>query len=52
MLETEEAVLRMMHLKVKGFLSKDIEVEDMHLALEAKRKKFNVKIELHLHYLL
>ncbi|QEM09036.1 response regulator transcription factor [Mucilaginibacter rubeus] len=35
MLETEEAVLRMLHLKVKGFLSKDIEVEDMHLALEA-----------------
>jgi DNA-binding NarL/FixJ family response regulator len=35
MLETEEAVLRMMHLKVRGFLSKDIEVEDMHLALEA-----------------
>ncbi|MBE5320123.1 response regulator transcription factor [Pedobacter sp. MR2016-19] len=35
MFETEEAVLRMLRLKVKGYLSKDIEVEDMHMALEA-----------------
>ncbi|OOQ58789.1 response regulator transcription factor [Mucilaginibacter pedocola] len=35
MFETEEAVLRMIRLKVKGYLSKDIEVEDMHMALEA-----------------
>lgn len=35
MFETEEAVLRMLRLKVKGYLSKDIEVEDMHMALES-----------------
>lgn len=35
MFETEEAVLKMMRLGVKGYLSKDIEVEDMHKALEA-----------------
>ena len=32
--ETDEAILRMLRLGVKGFLSKDIEVEDMHRALE------------------
>lgn len=35
MLETEMAILRMLRLGVKGYLSKDIEVEDMHRALEA-----------------
>lgn len=35
MLETETAILRMLRLGVKGYLSKDIEVEDMHRALEA-----------------
>lgn len=35
MLETEESVIRMIKLGVKGYLSKDIEVEDMHNALEA-----------------
>ena len=35
MFETEEAVLRMLRLRVKGYLSKDIEVEDMHMALES-----------------
>lgn len=35
MMETENAILRMLRLGVKGFLSKDIEVEDMHRALEA-----------------
>ena len=35
MLETEESILRMLQLGVKGYLSKDIEVEDMHRALEA-----------------
>ncbi|MDB5150465.1 MAG: DNA-binding response regulator [Mucilaginibacter sp.] len=35
MFETEEAVLRMLRLKVKGYLSKDIEVEDMNMALES-----------------
>jgi len=35
MLETEVAILRMLRLGVKGYLSKDIEVEDMHRALEA-----------------
>lgn len=33
--ETEEAIFRMLQLGVKGFLSKDIEVEDIHRALEA-----------------
>lgn len=35
MLESEEAILRMLRLGVKGYLSKDIEVDDMHRALEA-----------------
>lgn len=35
MLESENAILRMLRLGVKGYLSKDIEVEDMHRALEA-----------------
>ncbi|MFN8306936.1 MAG: response regulator transcription factor [Ferruginibacter sp.] len=35
MLETEESVIRMIKLGVKGYLSKDIEVEDMHNALTA-----------------
>ena len=35
MVESEGAILRMLRLGVKGFLSKDIEVEDMHSALEA-----------------
>ena len=35
MYETEEAVIRMIRLKVKGYLSKDIEVEDMHMALQS-----------------
>lgn len=34
MFETEEAIIRMLKLGVKGYLSKDIEVEDMHTALE------------------
>ncbi len=35
MVETEDAVMRMVKLGVKGFLSKDIEVEDIHQALKA-----------------
>lgn len=35
MFESEECILRMMRMGVKGYLSKDIEVEDMHMALEA-----------------
>jgi DNA-binding NarL/FixJ family response regulator len=35
MVESEAAILRMLRLGVKGYLSKDIEVEDMHRALEA-----------------
>lgn len=35
MFETEESIVRMVRLGVKGYLSKDIEVEDMHGALEA-----------------
>lgn len=35
MLETEEAIIRMLRMGVKGYLSKDIEVEDMHEALDA-----------------
>jgi two-component system, NarL family, invasion response regulator UvrY len=34
MFETEKHILRMLKLKVKGYLSKDIKVEDMHNALE------------------
>lgn len=35
MFESDDAILRMLKLGVKGYLSKDIEVEDMHMALEA-----------------
>jgi DNA-binding NarL/FixJ family response regulator len=35
MVEGEAEILRMLRLGVKGYLSKDIEVEDMHSALEA-----------------
>lgn len=35
MFESEESIVRMLKLKVKGYLSKDIKVEDMHKALEA-----------------
>jgi DNA-binding NarL/FixJ family response regulator len=35
MVESEAEILRMLRLGVKGYLSKDIEVEDMHRALEA-----------------
>lgn len=35
MVETDEAISRMMRLGVKGYLSKDIEVEDIHQALQA-----------------
>ena len=34
MFESEEAILRMVRMGVNGYLSKDIEVEDMHKALE------------------
>ena len=39
MLETEESILRMLRMGVKGYLSKDIEVEDMHAALKAIANK-------------
>lgn len=39
MLESEEAILRMLRMGVKGYLSKDIEVEDMHRALHAIANK-------------
>jgi DNA-binding NarL/FixJ family response regulator len=39
MFESEETILRMIQLKVNGYLSKDIEVEDMHDALEAIANK-------------
>lgn len=39
MLESEEAIIKMLRLGVKGYLSKDIEVEDMHLALSAIANK-------------
>jgi len=35
MFESKEAILRMIRLGVKGYLSKDIEVTDMHAALES-----------------
>jgi DNA-binding NarL/FixJ family response regulator len=35
MVETEEAVVRMVRMGVKGYLSKDIEVQDIHDALKA-----------------
>ncbi|SHM76890.1 response regulator transcription factor [Mucilaginibacter sp. OK098] len=39
MITTEEAIVRMMGLGVKGYLSKDIEVEDIHQALQAISSK-------------
>lgn len=39
MFESEEAIVRMVRLGVNGYLSKDIEVEDMHKALEALASK-------------
>jgi two-component system, NarL family, invasion response regulator UvrY len=39
MFETEEAIIKMLKFGIKGYLSKDIEVEDMHKALEAISKK-------------
>lgn len=39
MFETEESIIKMLRLGVKGYLSKDIEVEDMHLALETITNK-------------
>jgi two-component system invasion response regulator UvrY len=39
MVETDEAISRMMRLGVKGYLSKDIEVEDIHHALQAISNK-------------
>ncbi len=35
MFESKDKILRMLKLKVKGYLTKDIEVEDIHNALEA-----------------
>jgi two-component system invasion response regulator UvrY len=39
MVETEEAIVRMLRLGVKGYLSKDIEVDDIHHALKAISEK-------------
>lgn len=39
MMETEEAIIKMLRMGVKGYLSKDIEVEDMHAALNAIANK-------------
>src|SRR5882757_10296356 len=39
MFESEESIIKMLRLGVKGYLSKDIEVEDMHTALEAISSK-------------
>lgn len=39
MFESEKEILRMMKLKVNGYLSKNIKVEDMHNALEAIMSK-------------
>lgn len=39
MFESEEAIIKMLRMGVKGYLSKDIEVEDMHMALEAISRK-------------
>lgn len=39
MLESEESIIKMLRMGVKGYLSKDIEVEDMHMALEAISRK-------------
>lgn len=35
MIETEQSIIKMLRHGVKGYLSKDIEVEDIHTALEA-----------------
>lgn len=39
MVETEEAIVRMLRLGVKGYLSKDIEVDDIHNALRSIQEK-------------
>jgi two-component system, NarL family, invasion response regulator UvrY len=39
MFETKEAVVRMIRLGVKGYLSKDIDIEDMHKALDGIANK-------------
>ncbi|HYC29609.1 MAG TPA: response regulator transcription factor, partial [Chitinophagaceae bacterium] len=39
MFESEESILRMLRMGVRGYLSKDIEVEDMHKALDAIANK-------------
>ena len=39
MIESEEAVVRMLKLGVKGYLSKDIEVEDIYEAIKAINNK-------------
>ncbi|WP_431294142.1 response regulator [Pedobacter sp. P26] len=39
MVETDEAITRMLRLGVKGYLSKDIEEEDIHKALQAISNK-------------
>jgi two-component system invasion response regulator UvrY len=39
MVETEEAVVRMVRMGVRGYLSKDIEVEDIYHALREIREK-------------
>jgi DNA-binding NarL/FixJ family response regulator len=39
MFESEEVIIKMLRFGINGYLSKDIEVEDMHLALETISKK-------------
>ncbi|BAV07008.1 DNA-binding response regulator, NarL/FixJ family, contains REC and HTH domains [Filimonas lacunae] len=39
MVESEESVVRMLRLGVKGYLSKDIEVEDIHQAIKSISEK-------------
>jgi two-component system, NarL family, invasion response regulator UvrY len=39
MIEKEEAIVRMLKMGVKGYLSKDIEVEDIHEAIKAIMNK-------------
>lgn len=39
MVESEEAVVRMVRMGIKGYLSKDIEVQDIHDALKAISEK-------------
>ncbi|MES1249933.1 MAG: response regulator transcription factor [Chitinophaga rupis] len=39
MFDSEEAIIKMLRMGVKGYLSKHIEVEDMHAALESIGKK-------------